>query len=123
MPSLTADYTLTVHNTAQIVTLPLDFHILKSASLRCTSSPSQSNDNWIQLAVLSGAPNIANAVTFLDAGYCGPITPVQWTGSLPVEADQFLAAIISGHVNAKFRLSCILWKIRLDEKGEFRADP
>ena len=123
MPSLTTDHTLTLHNTAQIFTLPLEYHMLKAASVRCIACDTQGNDNWIQLAVLSGGAEIENLVSVLKAGYGGLITPIYWTGSLPVEPDTYLAAIISGKINAQFRLSCVLWKIRLDEKGEFRADP
>jgi len=123
VPSLTKDHTLTVHNTAQLVTIPLDMYVLKTAALRCIDPNAQANNSWAQLAILSGGTDFANIVAFLSSGYIGPLTPVYWTGSLVLEADLHLAAIISGQVNAIFRLSCILWKVRLDEKGEFRADP
>lgn len=123
MPSLTADITLATSNTAELFTLPLDYHILKTASVQNLSGDTSNNHAWIQLALLSGGDAKENIVAFLKAGYSGILTPVYWTGSVPVEADYYLGALITGFADDTFRLSCILWKIRLDEKGEFRADP
>lgn len=123
MPALTADLKLAADNTAQLFTLPLDYHILKAASVQNLTTAALNNDAWVQIAILSGGDAKENTVAFLKSGYSGLYTPVYWTGSIPVEADQYLAATITGHFHDSFRLSCILWKIRLDEKGEFRADP
>jgi len=123
VPTLTADHTLTVSNAYEIVHLPVDFHVIKSATLQCLTTSSLSNDDWVSLVILAGGIERENIVCVLSTGYCGILTPVTWTGSLPVEADHYIAALITGSAADTFRLSSVLWKIRLDEKGEFRADP
>ena len=123
MPSLTKDLTLAADNTVELFTLPLDYHVLKTASVQNLSGLINANGSWVQIAILAGAPTKENIVAILTTGYCGFLTPVYWTGSIPVDADLYLAALITGQGSASFRLSCTLWKIRLDDKGEFRADP
>lgn len=123
MPSLTVDHTISIANTVEIVTLPLDYHIVKAATVQCLLTAGFNNEAWVQLAILAGDNTKENIVAILKSGYSGILTPVYWTGSAPVEADSYLAALITGRAGDTYRLSTLLWKIRLDEKGEFRADP
>ena len=123
MPSLTKDLTLAASNAVEIVHLPLDYHVLKTATLRLISGNDENNEAWTHIVLLSGGLTAEYIIAVLASGYCGPLTPVYWTGSIPVEADHHLAALVTGYVADQFRLSTILWKIRLDEEGEFRADP
>jgi hypothetical protein len=123
MPSLTKDHTLAASNVFEIVHLPVDFHVIKAATLLNLTTTTKSLDNWASLCILAGGSERENILTILSTGYTGILCPVTWTGSLPVEADHYVAALISGKAGDTFRLSAILWKIRLDEKGEFRADP
>jgi len=123
VPTLTKDHKLAASNIFEIVHLPVDFHVIKSATLQCLITDDQSNGDWVSLVILAGGVERENIVCVLSAGYCGILTPVTWTGSIPVEADHSVAALITGGIDHTFRLSSILWKIRLDEKGEFRADP
>lgn len=123
MPTLTKDHTLAASNTDEIVYLPLDYHVLKTATCFDLTASGTSNDNWIQLVILAGGLTQQNVVVSLATGPSGNINPIFWTGSIPVEADHYLAAIIRGRAGDQFRLSAILWKIRLDDLGEFRADP
>ena len=123
MPSLTKDHTILVSNTVEIVTLPLDYHVIKAVSLRNLAASAHNIPEYATLAIMSGGTASQNVVAFLTSGYVGALAPLAWDGSIPVESEHHLAALISGAAGAQYRLSCILWKIRLDEKGEFRAEP
>lgn len=123
MPSLSKDHTIIATSTLEILTLPLDFQVLKAASIFALEDNITTGDCYATLGILAGGTTIQNQVAALAAGYIGTLGPLSWSGSIPVEHDYYLFAQLLGQAGDTFRLSCILWKIRLDEKGEFRADP
>lgn len=123
MPSLTKDLTLLISSNTEIVHFPVDLHVIKAVTVQKLTSDPAYNQAWTQIALLSGGITTDHIITLLSTGYCGILTPVYWTGSLPVESDHHIAAFIAGSAGDQFRLSASLWKMRLDEKGEFRADP
>lgn len=123
MPALTKDYTILASNALEAWSIPLDMHVVKAATVQVLTDDVYLMDNWIQLTITSGGTTKNNILVVLASGYAGTLAPISWTGSLPVEADMYLTAFVLGSATQQFRLSSLLWKIRLDEQGEFRADP
>lgn len=123
MPILTVDHKLAASRSGELITLATDYHMVKAVTLFNIGTKGNASDNWAVLCLLSGGTDPENIVAVLDQGYLGVANALYWTGSIPLEADTYIGAQVWGTINLSFRLSSVLWKIRIDEKGEFRADP
>lgn len=123
MPVLTETATISAAFVRQIITLPLDYHILKSATALDIYQATQPNSSWVEIGIMQGGELPANKIAVLSAGYLSTQTPVAWTGSMPVEPGSYLYAECRCSGGMIVRLSCILWKIVLQEGGRFIVDP
>ena len=123
MPTQTADHKIVASHAIEIVSLPVDWQVIKAVTLFALTDDGTSNDCFATIGLLAGGATIQNQVAAFSSGYVGPLNPLTWTGSLPFDADGYIFAQMTGTINSVYRLSTVLWKIRIDDQGEFRADP
>lgn len=123
MGTLTVDHTIVASDVNELFTFPFEFHTLNTAVLQTIDRSSPRPHTYGMIGILAGGTTLAHAVAILARGYVTPLNPLSWTGTIHVQPDFFLFGLLNGIFANQYRLSGILWKTRIDEKGEFRADP
>ncbi len=123
MAILTKDNVINTTGVVDITQFRSEFQIVKAVTLFDLENAYEPTDIYAEIGVMAGGKTLAHRVALLNAGYCGSMAPLGWTGSYPTEADMFIYAALLGPAGHKYRLVASLWKIISQEGGTFIVDP
>lgn len=122
MPVLTEDHTIVASLTREYIIIPVERQYIKTLTLYDLYQTASLRQIWAQIGIMSGGHTTQNIIATLASGYLNRISPIAWSGNLPVDPDMSLFAEIYGPVGQQLRLCAILYKIVTTPEGLFHVD-
>ena len=122
MPTLIAEHQLTASNAKQFVTIPVERQMIKTITLIDTFEATNLSQTWALIGLMSGGTTTQNIIATLDAGYINKMSPLAWSGNLPVDPDTYVYGELYGASGQLYRLVVTLWKIITTPEGTFHVD-
>jgi len=105
MPFIHADQIVTASYAEEIVTIALDWSIIKNVTL---SEPSRSSDLpecYGVVGIMQGGVTFAHIIASLASGYLGNCSTLHWNGKILTEAGCHIFASFYAHTGQTYRLS------------------
>ena len=108
MGYLTSTFKLSASLTREINSIAVGNNTLLSLACVGLTTTAIANSAWCEIGILSDGVDEAQRVAFLGAGYIDPNNPIAWSGTLPVDDNARVYAVISGAINFEYRLTALL---------------
>lgn len=123
MPTRVENGTAAANRVLLRLTIPMEEHIIYSASIFQQFTSEQPNDAFGIIGLMAGGTNINNRIAILASGYLGSSASIGWTGQLPTWSDSYLYADIHSSSGGNFRVTAILWKYLIKDGIIHGIDP
>lgn len=123
MPTLTNDRNLNASYAKTFFSVPVDYHLVMSASLFDIDEGSVPNEIFAEIGLMTGTNASHIRIAVLASGVMGGRVNIGWSGRLPTEPGSRIYCSAYGPDDRDVRLTVTLWRIVTTEDGRFVLDP